>query len=573
MWLLSLLIFFRLSLSWVQSHYVYEIIFDCVLLYMVWPLIKKIQVGQAIQAWRYLKYRQSFRKRIEFISAIVLDILRIMAFCYLGFWLLRWTQVDWTSVESTIKERDLNFLDAFFLCFFLSQVATAHKWGWWLSKFHFSHGRQILFHYLVTIFLATFLLLMPFAVQPHQSLSLIDSFFLSVSALSVTGLSPVDISQVLTQWGQFILLVLIQLGGFGVIMITAAVSFAANRRVSLSSMVLGQTTFGTANAGDMPRFLTKVFSVTVLFESFGALFLYFSLPEGHPHRLFHAIFHSVSAFCNAGFSLFPDSLNQSPLLGGGLIVICFLIILGGLGFPVLFDLEKMLKQKKSLGWDSLSPYSRLVLLSTVVLLLGGASFFFLFESFHSESSLGFFELLGQSLFYSVSSRTAGFNLLPVDTFHPSVQAFLLLLMAIGANPASTGGGLKTTTVGVLFITVYNTLRNQDQAVIFGRSISYNIVKKALSIVVLYLMIAGLAMTILIVTEGQSSLEISFEVISALSTVGLSLGLTSKLSFLGKLVVMFLMLFGRIGILTIVLAGIGEKKKSNVRYPEDDFFIG
>lgn len=572
MWLLGALIILRISIEMFQTHYLFEVVFDFIALYMVWPLIRKVEVGQAIQAWRYLRFRKNARKKIEFISAIILDALRLMALFYLASWFFRWSRFDWVSSGSSITPRDLNFIDTFFLCFFLSQVATAHRWGWWISKIPFNHGRQVIFHYLAAILIGTLLLMSPFSVKLGQSLSIIDAFFLSVSALSVTGLSPVDISSVLTQWGHFVMLVMIQLGGLGIIMVTAALSFAANSRLSLSSMLLGQTTFGTQHAGEMPRFLSRVVSVTLLFEAVGALALYFSLPEELPNRFFNAIFHSVSAFCNAGFALFPNSLHGSPLQGFGVFSVCFLILIGGVGFPIIFDIQQMLKQKV-IKWEYLAPHTKLSLWMTGFLLIFGTFLFFIFETVNATSDLNIWDRFGHAMFYSISSRTAGFNMLPVDVFHVSAQFFLVLLMIIGANPASTGGGVKTSTVGVLGATVMSTLAGKVQTVIYGRAISYEVVRRALSIVALYFLVAGLAITLLSLSEDLNSFQLGFEVISALSTVGLSLGVTSNLSIFGKIIIMFLMFFGRVGILTVVLAGVGQKSRSPVRYPEDEFFVG
>jgi trk system potassium uptake protein TrkH len=572
MWLFSILVVLRAAYGYLPSHFTYELVFDSIALYLVWPLIRKVEIGQAIQAWIYLRYRKNFRKKVQFVTAVVLDGLRVMALFYLSSWLFRWTRFDFINGASSVTPRDLNFIDTFFLCFFLSQAATSHRWSWWISKIPLSHGRQVIFHYVAAVLIGTLLLLSPFSIKLGQSLPVIDGFFLTVSALSVTGLSTVDISQVLTLWGQFVLLLLIQLGGLGVVMVTAALSFAANNRLSLSSMLLGQTAFGTQHAGDMPKFLSKVFSITLVFEAFGALVLYYSLPEELPNRFFNAVFHSVSAFCNAGFSLFPNNLHQPPMFTSGIFMICVLIILGGLGFPIMFDIQKQFEQRKII-WERFSPHTRLTLSMTLILLILGAILFFTFESANLNFRLTFWDRIGQALFYTVSSRTAGFNMLPVENFHTSAQFFLILLMIIGANPASTGGGVKTTTVGVLGVTVLSTLGGKEQSVIFGRSISYEIVKRALTIIILYLLIAGLAITIMSLTEQITSIELVFEVISALSTVGLSLGVTSKLSFLGKIILMLLMLFGRIGIITAVLAGVGQRQVSHVSYPEDEFFVG
>ncbi|MCS6837285.1 MAG: hypothetical protein NZ480_00425 [Bdellovibrionaceae bacterium] len=573
LWFILLVI--RTLYEYVPHHYLFEMIFDGAALYLIWPMFQKVEIDRAIQAWRFLKVRKNTRKQVELISAIVLDILRLMALFYLGSWYWRWTVVDWSSGISTFQPRYLGFLDTFFLCFFLAQVATAHRWSWWISKLPLNPGRQILLHYLAAILVGALLLLAPFSIQSGRALSVIDALFLSVSALAVTGLTPVDISRVLTEWGQMVLLILIQLGGLGIIIVTAALSLAAYRRLSLSSLLLGQTSFGAPHPGQIPKFLSQVVTLTLFLEALGALFLYFSLPKETPNRVFVALFHSISAFCNAGFSTFSQNLYQSTFGFGGLLVICILILLGGIGFPVIFNIASVLKKNRGVRelFKQLSPQSRLALTVSFILVTGGTVLFFLFEEANLTSKLPWYQVLGQSLFYSISSRTAGFNLVPLDNFHLSAQFFLMLLMFVGASPTSTGGGVKTTTLGVLIATVYSTVFNKDQVVIFNRSVSFYVVKKALAIVSIYLLLAGVAMTLLSITEKAHSFELFFEIISALSTVGLSLGVTEQLTAFGKIVVMFLMMFGRIGILTIVLAGIGRVQRSAIRYPEDDFFVG
>lgn len=574
MWMFAVLVAARWLMVRYQTHYFLEMFFDLLAILLIWPMANKFELKKVYLAYRFLKHRKNFRKKVEFIFGLVLDGLRLMAVFFLGSWLWRWAVLDWYLGDTTFHPRYLTYLDAFLLCYFLAQVATAHRWGLWVAKIPLNWGRQILVHYVVGILVGTLLLVMPFSVADKQSLRLLDALFIAGSAISVTGLSPVDVGTVLSFWGQVILLILIQLGGLGIIMVTAALSLAANRRLSLSSIALGQAAFGRSDVGGVPRFLAQVASFTIFVELLGAALLYITLPQQTEQRLFHAIFHSVSAFCNAGFSLLPQSLYQSPFGISGVFVICLLIMLGGLGFPVVFEIgEKWRSHSWAHLWTRLSAYTKLALVSSVVLWLVGVVLFFLFEEANLTSKLPWWEILGNAIFYSISARTAGFNLAPLEQFHVSVHFFLLLLMMIGANPTSTGGGMKTTTVGVILATVYSTVFNKSQNVVFHRAIPIRTLKRALVIVIMYLFIAGLAITVLSITEKVPTFSLLFEVISALSTVGLSLSATAKLTAFGKMVIIFLMIFGRVGLLTIVLAGIGEPEKLAIRYPEDDFVVG
>ncbi len=557
-----------------QTHYFLEMFFDLLAILLIWPMANKFELKKVYLAYRFLKHRKNFRKKVEFVFGLVLDGLRLMAVFFLGSWLWRWAVLDWYLGDTTFHPRYLTYLDAFLLCYFLAQVATAHRWGLWVAKIPLNWGRQILVHYVVGILVGTLLLVMPFSVAEKQSLKLLDALFIAGSAISVTGLSPVDVGTVLSFWGQVILLILIQLGGLGIIMVTAALSLAANRRLSLSSIALGQTAFGRSDVGGVPRFLAQVASFTIFVELLGAAILYITLPQQTEQRLFQAVFHAVSAFCNAGFSLLPNSLYQSPFGFFGVTIICLLIMLGGLGFPVLFEIgEKWRSHSWAHLWTRLSAYTKLALVSSVVLWLVGVVLFFIFEEANLTSKLPWWEILGNAIFYSISARTAGFNLAPLEQFHVSVHFFLLLLMMIGANPTSTGGGMKTTTVGVILATVYSTVFNKSQNVVFHRAIPIRTLKRALVIVIMYLFMVGLAITVLSITEKVPTFSLLFEVISALSTVGLSLSATAKLTAFGKMVIIFLMIFGRVGLLTIVLAGIGEPEQLAIRYPEDDFVVG
>lgn len=566
------LILFRLSLSWAEPHPWLILVFDGLLMFSLVGLLRRIQIPQAIEAWRFLRYREHKRKKLQFNLALGLDAIRMLSLVFVTLWYGRWSELDLGLEVLWPGEQDFAYIDAFFLCTLMIQAVTARKLSRWLSKVSMTSGRQALLHYLGAAFLGAILLLMPFSLKADESLSLLDALFVAVSGLTVTGLSPVNIGEVLSFPGQLILLLLIQMGGLGIIMVTVALSIATGSRLSLGSIQLGQTVYGSQTAGRMPRFLGKVVAATLAFETIGAGLLYFSLPADTENRLFSAIFHSVSAFCNAGFSLYSDSLHSSPFFSGGIFVVCTLIMLGGLGFPILFDLAQALN-RRGFTWERLSHHSKLAIAVTVSLWVVGAFILYLLDQLHPAPGLEGFKQLGNAIFYSITTRSAGFNMLPVVDMHPSSIFFLMVLMVIGVSPGSTGGGIKVTTLGVLLVTAYQTLLNRPQSVFMGRAISFNVVKRALTIVIIYILVAGAGVFVLGISEDLPLASLAFEVVSALSTVGLSLGATAELTPFGKLVIMCLMLFGRVGILTILLAGLGEKRESHIRYPEDDIFVG
>lgn len=569
---LFLVTFFQILLHFFSDISSLTLMVDLTLIGSFFYLFKKRRLPKILQIWELLKFKKHQNLRVELNLNIISDVLKIIALVFSFFWLSRWYHFsfDFSFLKPTAQE--IYNLDVYLFCSFLSIILGKKSIAKIFGRIQITSARQGLIHYFIAIFIGAFLLMMPFSHQPFQQLALIDAFFLSVSALTVTGLSPVDIAQVLSFEGSLILLVLIQLGGLGLVMLVVGASIAINKRASLNSVLVSQTLFDNHSIGELPKFFSRVVLITFIIELLGACLLYFLLPSSLDNRFFMALFHSVSAFCNAGFSLFTENLNNEAFGFFGTLILCLLIILGGLGFPVLIDLTQCYSHKKKI-WQYLSPYSRLVILINLILLIGGSLLFFISEIFSTNSQLGFFEKISHSIFYSISSRTAGFNLIPVSDFHFSTLFILILLMIIGASPISTGGGVKTTTVGLLFATVRSVLLGHNQIKIFDRAVSHKLILRAVTILFLYCFIASLGIILLIIFESQSPFALGFEAISALSTVGLSLGITSHLSLVGKILSMFLMFFGRVGILTLIIAGIGLVKKSKIKYPEDDFFVG
>lgn len=536
-------------------------------------LIRSNQISRALTAWAILRRKNhEFIMRRQLNLALASDLLRLISLPFAVMWLWRWREGIQHIFSHPPSVREFNYIDAFLFCLILAYFLDTSRFRKWLFKMKMTSGRQVLIQYSMAVLAGTFLLLLPSSLQPGKSLSLIDSMFVTISALSVTGLSPVDVSSVLSFSGQVILLILIQLGGLGIVLITAGFSFMTYRRLSMNSILLGKEMYSTVGAGEVPEFLTRVVAVTLLTETLGAIALYLSTPPDLPNRIFVSVFHAVSAFCNAGFSTVSAGLHEGPFYSFGIVTICFLIVIGGLGFPIMFDLwSAFLKREKSLRL--MSAHARLTLYITVFLLIVGPLVFFVLETVRPMADVDWVTRLANSVFYSISARTAGFNMFQVDSFHTSALFWLIVLMAIGANPSSTGGGMKTTTVGVLMMAVVRTIQGHRQTIFEGRAIPIVTLSRALTVVVLYLFVASVAMMILVITERVPPFAIAFEVISALSTVGLTMSVTPKLTVFGKIIIMALMLFGRIGILTFLLAGIGRTESKKMRYPEDNFFVG
>lgn len=515
------------------------------------------------------------KQRLQFLKfnmSIANDLLRTFALLFGVFWILKWWSPGFDPSIFDTKLRTFSFLDSFIFTSLTVYLLDPDRSAKFFKKIEFTSARVILLQFAAAILFGAILLLLPISTNDFQKLEVIDAIFLSVSALSVTGLSPVDISIVLSKFGQIILLILIQLGGLGVIVLTIGISAAVNRKLSISQMRLSQSAFENCFVGDASTFLSRVVGITLLIEAIGAAWIYMTLPEKLPDRFFVAVFHSISAFCNAGFSTLSANLADQAFSNFGLAAICILIIFGGIGFPVIIEISRKIRNK-NLNWIFLSPQTKLVLVMSGSLLLIGFVVFVLFQLSRPSLELSGLEIVKQAAFYSVSSRTAGFNLIPVEQFSLSIQFLLVLLMFIGASPSSTGGGVKTSTIGVILAMLRSTFLQLDQTHIFSRTISDTVIQRAVAVSFLYMLIAGIGLLVLAATETVSFSSLLFETFSALSTVGLSMGATANLSAIGKMIIMFFMIFGRVGLVSIVNAGIGNLNKSKIQFPKENFYVG
>ncbi|MBI40260.1 MAG: portal protein [Leptospiraceae bacterium] len=408
-------------------------------------------------------------------------------------------------------------------------------------------------------------------------ISFIDRLFIAVSATCVTGLSPVDIARDFTFAGQLVILILIQIGGLGLMTLTSFFSLFLAGGHSISEQLLMRDLLSEDSLGEVRKIVRSVAVFTFAIEGVGALSLYHSLPEGFlgsfENRLFHSIFHSISAFCNAGFSLYKDSLaTLSQWHGFSISTFMVLIVLGGLGFPVLRALFLRIIHPASVHYR-LSVSTRLVLIATAILLVAGTVAFYFMEQKGRLVGMSAGEAWMHSLFYSITTRTAGFETVSTATLALPTVFFTFLLMWIGASPVSTGGGIKTSTISVATVHIMNLIRGKQQVEVFGRTVSDDTVARAYSTVLLSFFSIFAAIFALLFLESEPFLDIIFEVVSAFGTVGLSRGITSSLSDEGKAVLCLVMFVGRVGSMTFLLAVVPRARPVNYTYPTEYIVVG
>ena len=438
--------------------------------------------------------------------------------------------------------------------------------------------RVLALGFLTLIVLGTVLLALPAATVTGTPLSVFDSLFTATSAVCVTGLVAVDTGTTFSAFGQGVLLTLIQVGGLGFMVFATLIMVMLGRRISLQNRVLIRESMNTATLSGLVK-LTEVYGVMAVgIELLGAalLSIRFVPLYGVGRGIWFSIFHAVSAFCNAGFDLFGgySSLTgfyNDPLV---LLTVSLMVILGGLGFSV--ELEVLRNRE---GWRGLSLHTRLVLPVTGLLLALGTLFFAAVE-WNNPATLGGqgvgTKLLG-AFFQSVTMRTAGFNSVDLGGMTGASKMFSSILMFIGASPASTGGGVKTTTVAVLMLTVWSVIRGQDDVNVMGKRLPTELLRRALALVVISLTVL-LSMTVVIAAAENDRvpfIDLLFEMASAVATVGVSAVGTPKLSIVSRAVIIPVMYFGRVGPLTLALA-LANKMNNTVnrrKYPEEKVMIG
>ena len=422
--------------------------------------------------------------------------------------------------------------------------------------------------FAIIILIGAILLNMPISTQNGESIGFLDALFTSTSAVCVTGLIAVDTSTYWSFFGQLIIITLIQIGGLGFMTMTTLFALIIKKRINLRERLLIQESLNQIDLSGLVKLTRYILLTTVLIEGTGALLLstVFIPQFGILKGIWYSIFHAISAFCNAGFDLMGvvsgpfSSLTYYVNNFTITITVSLLIILGGIGFPVILDLIRNKKLSK-------------------FVLIGFGMLFILVLEYNNPKTLGQLGFGGKilaSLFQSVTLRTAGFNTIDLAAMRENSIFFMIILMFIGASPASTGGGVKTTTIATLILTVKSFILEKQDIEVCERRISETTVKKSLGIFLIGVALFLMGTLIISITDPDFSLlEVGFEVVSAIATVGLSIGGSPNLSILGKIFIMLFMFMGRVGSLTIfmALASRGVKKNPLIRYPEGKIIVG
>ncbi|SKC43536.1 TrkH family potassium uptake protein [Maledivibacter halophilus] len=445
-----------------------------------------------------------------------------------------------------------------------------------LRSYRLNPAQILVLGFASVILIGALLLNLPIASQSGESVGFVNSIFTATSAVCVTGLVVVDTGTYWTVFGKTIILLLIQIGGLGFMTMATLVAFIIGKRISLRERLIMQEALNQLTISGLVRLTQHILITTFIIEGIGAFFLSLKFIPiyGTSKGILYGIFHSISAFCNAGFDLIGNGRSLTPFVDSALvnIVIWLLIIVGGLGFTVVMDVIKFKKFSK------LTLHTKLVLSITAILILTGFVLIFALE-FTNPDTLGNLSIKGKflgSMFHSITPRTAGFNTLPMDKLRMASKFFIIIFMFIGGSPSSTAGGIKTTTAGVLVLKIISTIRGKNDTEIFNRRIAKDVIDRAFAILAIGMLWILIVTMILSITEAnQDFLHILFETASAFGTVGLTLGLTPNLSIIGKIVISLTMFAGRLGALTIVFA-LGRKQEKNkglVRYPEGKVMVG
>ena len=443
------------------------------------------------------------------------------------------------------------------------------------KKVRISPYNLILLSFFIIILFGGTLLSLPVSTADGQGTRWIDGVFTAASAVCVTGLVVNDVSSVYSLYGKTLILVLIQIGGLGVITLSSLIVILISKKIGYGAKKVLQEDMNAESTFKIQDFVKKIAVTVFSIELAGAFFLFFEFIQklSFTEALYYAVFHSVSAFCNAGFALYPDNLlsfQGSVIIN---LVIPFLIIAGGIGFAALIDIYRYISKKDR----RLALTTKMVIFITLILVIAGTFLTFVFEYSNTGTigNLSIMGKLGASFFQSITTRTAGFNTVSMPDLRHATVLLYVVLMFIGASPGSTGGGIKTTTFGVILLGVVNTLRNAGNIEIGKRKISWDVFNKA--IVISFISIIYINVVLLFLIEIEKNIpfiDLLFEVVSAFGTVGLSRDLTPLLKDSSKWLLILTMFLGRVGPLTMAMAMTGRIiKKEKFRYPEENVLIG
>lgn len=450
-----------------------------------------------------------------------------------------------------------------------------------LKKKSLSTTQIILLSFLIAILVGSALLSLPISSATGEAVPYIDALFTATTSTCVTGLVTLPIISTWSVFGQIVILILIQIGGLGIITIMTGLMMLINRKLGIGDRLLLQDAFNLNTMSGLIKFVRNVLFGTLIVEGIGALlYMFVFVPDFGARGIWISVFTSVSAFCNAGIDIMAENslcnYATNPIIN---IVTSLLIILGGLGYIVWWDVLRVLKTRSSKNrkvFRHLTLHSKIAITATLVLIFLGGALILAFEYTNplTIGNMSLFEKIEVSLFQSVTTRTAGFASIPQENLTNASSLVSILLMLIGGSPVGTAGGMKTVTIAVLFCSAVATIRGKDHASIFGRSISSESIRKAVAVSVSFLSIFVISTMALLASNDGSMLDIIYETVSATATVGLSRNFTAGLNLFGKIIIIFTMYFGRVGPISLAIA-LGSKSEGQnlISEPTEEISIG
>lgn len=448
-------------------------------------------------------------------------------------------------------------------------------------KIDLSTTQTIMLSFLLAILVGSFLLALPVSSANGQAVPYTDALFTATTSICVTGLVTVPTFSTWSLFGQIVILFLIQIGGLGVVTIMSGLMISLHRRIGIKDRMLIQDAFNLNTLSGMVKFIRKVLLGTFVVEGIGAL-LYMTVfvPEFGAKGVWISVFNAVSAFCNAGMDIISENslyaYVHNPMIN---IATMLLIVLGGIGYIVWWDLMNVLKhikQRKLKCFSTLTLHSKIALSMTGILILAGTAAVFVFE-YHNPQTMENFtvpEKLLASLFQSVTTRTAGFATIPQENLTNASALVSLLLMFIGGSPVGTAGGIKTVTIAILIVSAFATMKSNAEAELFHRTISKQAVSKAVAVVSMAFIILCTSTLLLSAVTDADALDIAYETVSAAATVGLTRSLTSNLNLWGKIIIIITMYLGRVGPISLMIALNTKKETKNIiKNPTEEISVG
>lgn len=447
----------------------------------------------------------------------------------------------------------------------VSRILNPYRW-------HLSTYQILVLGFAGLILSGVALLMTPYASKSGDSLRFVDALFTATSAVCVTGLVVVDTGTYFSVFGQSVILLLIQIGGLGVMTVATLVAVLSGKKINLKERLLIQEATNQLDLAGVVRLTLYIIRATLLVELVGGTILALRwFQDFGLQGIYFGYWHAVSAFCNAGFDLFGEYRSITGYVGDLTVngVIASLIVVGGIGFPVVADLWNCRQTRR------FSLHTKVVLTTTVLLIVLGAGFIFIAEHGNDKTlgDLPSADKVMASLFQSVTARTAGYNTVDIGLLREGTLLAIIFLMFVGASPSSMGGGVKTSTAAILFISLVGSVTGKRDPLAFGRQIPQQTVYKAFTIVTISVMLISLVTLTLSFTEAAPIFSLLFEVTSAFGTVGLSTGITPKLSDAGKVLITLTMFAGRVGTLTLLMALALRPRKERLKYPEGKIVIG